>query len=146
MNNYIKDFLTEMSFDSELYIWWHEDLVDLAKEFITEYIACDVKDLKEYKENDCDFWNDKDANWHYFCDMSSEWADSQVDIYHNKLWTSAENYSWFTEEWLENTGGDLGDRGMIGALQWGQYTYFSQLANQVLNELREYIDWIDEIK
>lgn len=118
--------LEAIEFDKDLYdVYTHDELLEFASDFIETYWI--------ELATDCDYWNDENDDWNYYCDMSSERADSQVDIYHNDLREKARDFKYFIEEardefwpsddWLERD-----------FMMW-QYLYYSRLANDVLNTL-----------
>jgi len=59
------------------------------KDFLCD-IGFQSEDLKGYTEND--FWNDKDKDGRYWCDIAMEWADGMVDIYYADLWRNAKEF------------------------------------------------------
>ena len=99
----IADFVWEYEFSSEFY-WVEErgrnELEEMVKDFFESYDVQD-EDLAKYAEEGNDFWNDKTKEGYYWCDISSEWADSQVDIYYADMYKSVWDYSDRVEERLE---------------------------------------------
>jgi len=67
---------------------------------ILEYIGIESLEAFKNTKESCDFWNDKNDNANYYCDLSSEWADNQVDIYNHDLWEKAKDFSEWTEQAL----------------------------------------------
>ena len=87
----IEYFLEKLAFDSDFYeVYSHSQLLEYAQDFIQSYeISID---------EGCDYRNDQTDNRHYYCDLASEWADSQVDIYNSDLWEKAPKFQWWIEE------------------------------------------------
>lgn len=101
------------------------------------------EDLKQLKTEESDLWNDKNKNLNYFCDMASEWADKEVDIYYNDLYKKAGIFSYYVEEAIGEFGFDK-ERGFVGLLQSGQYLFYSQFANNVLTLAKQWLDEQDD--
>ncbi len=93
-----------------------------------------IKDIQEYIKEKNDFWDDKTKDGRYWCDIASEWADNEVDIYNQDLFETAWQFSEWIEEALEEFGFDK-KRGLIGVLQAGQYLFYSRLASEILSIL-----------
>ena len=126
----IENFLEQLEFDVDFYnVFYTSDLQDLAKDFLSSY---DI----EITEG-CDYRNDKNSNGHYYCDIASERADSQVDIYYSDLWGKAPKFQYWIEDAINEFWFDK-SRGMIGLFQMGQYLYYSQLSWYILNKLVDY--------
>lgn len=124
--------------DSEISIngnakYWVEDFFD--------YVGIDnYEDLEQLKTEESDLWNDKNKNLNYFCDMASEWADREVDIYNNDLYRKSATFASYVDDAIEEFGFNK-ERGFIGLLQSGQYLFYSQVANNVLTLAKQ---WLDE--
>ncbi|WP_288460457.1 hypothetical protein [uncultured Chryseobacterium sp.] len=79
-----ENFLKQLVFDSDFYdVYSHSQLLEYAQDFIQSYDITIV--------DGCDYRNDQ-KNEHYYCDLASEWADSQVDIYNSDLWEKAPKF------------------------------------------------------
>lgn len=89
----IGNFLEQLEFDADFYdIHSEQELLEQAKYFLDEY---DIEIKK-----DCDYRNDQNENGWYYCDVASERADSQVDIYNHDLWEKAKDFQYFIEDVL----------------------------------------------
>ena len=115
-----------------------EDVEDFLSTWDIEY-----KDIKDYKESGNDFWNDKSNAGHYWCDISSEWADGKVHIYNKDLWDSAEDF----EEWIEQSISEFGnaadvikERGLVGLFAQGECFFWNGFAGNILSTLKEFIE------
>ena len=115
------------------------DMVENQVSDFLDYLDINAENLKQYKEENNDFWNDKLKDDRYFCDVANEWADSQIEIYNYTLWQESPILSEYIEEALQEFGFDK-DRGLIGVFQMGQYQFYTQIANEVLEGLREYVE------
>jgi hypothetical protein len=116
-----------------------EQMVENVIDDFLEYISLNDKNLKQYKKDDNDFWNDESDDGRYWADMAGEWADSQVEVYTYTLWQEASILSDWIEEAIEEFGYDK-ERGMSGVLMSGQYHFYSGIANDILNNIKEYND------
>ena len=126
----IENFLHQLEFDADFYnVFYTSDLQDLAKDFLSSY---DI----EITEG-CDYRNDKTQNGRYYCDIASERADSQVDIYNCDLWKKAPDFQYWIEDAINDFWFDK-SRGMIGLFQMGQYLYYSQFSWFILDKLADY--------
>ena len=126
----IEYFLEKLAFDSDFYdVYSHSQLLEYAQDFIQSY---------EINIVEGDYRNDQNKEGHYYCDLASEWADSQVDIYNSDLWEKAPKFQWWIEEAINDFWFDK-SRGMTGLLQIGQYLYYSALAWDILNSLADYV-------
>ena len=86
----IEYFLEKLAFDSDFYdVYSHSQLLEYAQDFIQSY---------EINIVEGDYRNDQNKEGHYYCDLASEWADSQVDIYNSDLWEKAPKFQWWIEE------------------------------------------------
>ena len=86
----IEYFLEKLAFDSDFYdVYSHSQLLEYAQDFIQSY---------EINIVEGDYRNDQNEEGHYYCDLASEWADSQVDIYNSDLWEKAPKFQWWIEE------------------------------------------------
>lgn len=116
----IENFLHQLEFDADFYnVFYTSDLQNLAKDFLSSY------DL-EITE-DCDYRNDKNQNGRYYCDIASERADSQVDIYNCDLWKKAPDFQLWIEEAISYFWSDK-PQNLINVFQMGQYLYYSQFS------------------
>lgn len=87
----IENFLEQLAFDSDFYdVLTTSELLEYAKDFLQSYDITIVEG--------CDYRNDQNENGHYYCDLASEWADSQVDIYNSDLWEKAPKFQRWIEE------------------------------------------------
>jgi|GEM_PF-3464965 len=128
----MKDFLENVQFETEFYDVYSEDeLYELSEDFLKSY---DIS-----LQSECDYRNDQNEDGHYYCDLASERADGQVDIYNYELRKKAGKFSEFIEEALSEFGYNK-KRGIIGTFQMGQYLYYSRLSGYLLNELGSYMD------
>lgn len=89
----IENFLGELHFDDDFYIDLEDSPICFATDFLESY-SIDV-------ETDCDYRNDQNEDGHYYCDLASERADSQVEIYYNDLWKSAPKFQDYINDGLE---------------------------------------------
>jgi hypothetical protein len=128
----LTSFLDQLAFDDDFYDVYYSDetLQELAKDFLDTYAI-------PFDEN-CDYRNGQNDEGNYYCDMASERADSQVDIYNARLRKTAPDFQYFIQEALEEFGYDQ-KRGIIGTFQMGQYLYYSRFAGYVLNQLETYM-------
>lgn len=86
----IENFLKQLAFDSDFYdVYSHSQLLEYAQDFLQSYNINIVES---------DYRNDQADNGHYYCDLASEWADSQVDIYNSDLWEKAPKFQWWIED------------------------------------------------
>ena len=86
----IEYFLEKLAFYSDFYdVYSHSQLLEYAQDFIQSY---------EINIVEGDYRNDQNKEGHYYCDLASEWADSQVDIYNSDLWEKAPKFQWWIEE------------------------------------------------
>ena len=53
---------------------------------LLDYVGVNEENYCQFIKDRVDFWNGSNEDGHYFCDLSSEWANSHVDIYHYDLW------------------------------------------------------------
>jgi len=96
----VQDFINGYDFSTE---FWNvekrgkEALKELALDFLTSYDVRD-EDLTQYQEDGNDFRNDQTKEGYYRCDISSEWADSQVDIYYSELYQKVRDYADHIED------------------------------------------------
>lgn len=87
----IENFLKQLKFDTDFYdVSTSSQLLEYATDFLSSY---DI----EITEG-CDYRNDKNSNGHYYCDIASERADSQVDIYNCDLWKKAPDFQYWIED------------------------------------------------
>lgn len=87
----IENFLKQLAFDSDFYdVYSESQLLEYAQDFLQSYDITIV--------DGCDYRNDQNDNGHYYCDLASEWADSQVDIYNSDLWEKAPKFQWWIED------------------------------------------------
>jgi len=85
-----ENFLKQLVFDSDFYdVYSYSQLLEYAQDFIQSYNINIVES---------DYRNDQTDNGHYYCDLASEWADSQVDIYNSDLWEKAPKFQWWIED------------------------------------------------
>ena len=89
----IENFLEQLEFDSDFYgVLTNSELLEFTKDFLSSY---------NIKINEgCDYRNAQNQSGHYYCDLASEWADSQVDIYNSDLWEKAPKFQWWNEDAL----------------------------------------------
>lgn len=86
----IENFLEQLAFDSEFYdVLTTSELLEYAKDFLQSYDITIVEG--------CNYRNDQNQEGHY-CDLASEWADSQVDIYYSDMWENAPKFQVWIEE------------------------------------------------
>ena len=86
----IENFLEQLAFDSDFYdVLTTSELLEYAKDFLQSYDITIVEG--------CDYRNDQNQEGHY-CDLASEWADSQVDIYNSDLWEKAPMF----QRWIDD--------------------------------------------
>ena len=127
----LNDFLENLNFGIEFYdVYGDDELYELAEDFIKSY--------EIQLQNDCDYWNSQNDDGHYYCDLASEQADAQVDIYNYELRKKAGVFSEFIEEALCEFGYDK-TRGIIGTFQLGQDLYYSRVSGHILSELGKYV-------
>lgn len=89
----IENFLEQLEFDSDFYgVLTNSELLEFAKDFLSSY---DIEIIEG-----CDYRNDQNQSGHYCCDLASEWADSQVDIYNSDLWEKAPKFQLWNEDAL----------------------------------------------
>lgn len=90
----IEHFLDEhLTFDTDFYdVLTTSELLEFAKEFLSNYNI-------EITEG-CDYRNDQNKDGNYYCDLASEYADRQVDVYYGSLWEKAPKFQWWTEDAL----------------------------------------------
>ena len=130
-NNTLSHFLEQLIFEDDFYDVYNDDhLHDLAFDFLDSYNIT-------LKKN-CDYRNEQTENGDYYCDIASERADSQVDIYNANLRKSASDFEYFIQDALEEFGFQK-ERGIIGVFQMGQYLYYSRFAYFILNQLETYM-------
>lgn len=87
----VENFLEQLVFDFDFYdVLSSSELQDYTRDFLSSY---DI----EIAEG-CDYRNDQNQSGHYFCDMASERADSQVDIYNADLWEKASKFQCWIED------------------------------------------------
>lgn len=87
----IEKFLKHLAFDSDFYnVYSHSQLLEYAQDFLQSYDITIV--------NGSDYRNNQTDNGYYYCDLASEWADSQVDIYNSDLWEKAPKFQWWIED------------------------------------------------
>lgn len=136
----LDDVTAEFTFDNEFYGVEGRNFADLqglATDFLSAYNVT-IEDLKQYKEEGNDFWNDKTIGGSYWCDLSSEWADWMVDIYNADLREKAKDYRDFIDQAIDEFGNS--ERGIEGNFMAWQYLYYSNFANEVLSQLKEYVE------
>lgn len=86
----IENFLEQLAFDSDFYdVYSHSQLLEYAQDFLQSYNINIVES---------DYRNDQNQDGNYYCDLASEWADSQVDIYNSDLWEKAPKFQWWIED------------------------------------------------
>lgn len=116
----IENFLNQLEFDVDFYdVLTSSELLENAKDFLSSY---DI----EITEG-CDYRNDKNDSGRYYCDVASERADSQVDIYNSDLWEKASKFQCWIEEAISSFWSDK-PQNLINVFQMGQYLYYSQLS------------------
>jgi hypothetical protein len=129
----IKDFCKD-KLDSDF--WNYKDKVD---DFFDSYeLLSENEPLDEAAKRD--YWNDQTPRGNYYCDVASEWADSQVNIYYSDLWAQAKEFrEWteraFEEGYIDPTSKDFT---LEEAFQAGEYLFYLDLANSVFNSINEY--------
>lgn len=114
--------------------------------FLSDY-GVEAEDLREYKEQNNDFWNDGDKDGRCWCDIAQEQADGVCSIYNYTLWQEAPILSDYIEEALNEFGFEgcgVKERGIIGIFQMGQYHFYSGFYNEVLSNIKKYVD--EELK
>ena len=65
-------------------------LMDYTRDFISSYDIVIAEG--------CDYRNDKNDSGRYYCDIASERADSQIDIYDCDLWEKAPKFQCRIED------------------------------------------------
>jgi hypothetical protein len=117
-----------------------KDSIKEAIEDLLDYVEITEENYSEYLENHTDFWDGKNENGHFFCDLANEWADRLVDIYNFDLRKNAQAFSDFEDEFMDNYGSEttahlikLG--GIPHLLQHIQYMVYSRFASIVLQSL-----------
>jgi len=90
----IAHFLDEhLTFDTDFYdVLTTSELLEFTKEFLSNYNI-------EITE-DCDYRNDQNKDGNYYCDLASEYADRQVDVYYGSLWEKAPKFQWWIDDAL----------------------------------------------
>ena len=144
--NELIDFISEdikIDYDIINYIFDNNnDYIDNIKLIVIEvieYIWIDNNQYYiDYKNND--FWNDQNLNWHYFCDLISERADSEVDIYNDNLWESAPIFREYSERAIEEWMIDTKNVDLIKIFQVWQYMFYNELWNNILNKCEEFFN------
>jgi hypothetical protein len=116
-----------------------EQMILCEIEDLLDYVSINQDNLKQYKKEKNDFWNDKNADGNYFCDITSEWADSRVSIYNYNLWREAPIFSDYIEDALNEYGFDK-ERGLIGLFMQGQFHFYNGLAGEVLQLINNYVN------
>ncbi len=111
----IENFLEQLEFDSDFYgVLTNSELLEFTKDFLSSYnieITEGNSELLEFTKDflssynikineGCDYRNDQNQSGPYYCDLASEWADSQVDIYNSDLWEKAPKFQWWNEDAL----------------------------------------------
>jgi hypothetical protein len=104
-----------------------------VEQFLSD-IGIDEKTIKSYKGND--FWNDKNNDGQYWCDLSSELADSKVSIYYSDLWDNAKYYQEYTEQAI-GEGLCEGVTEITKYFAAGEYKFWSGFYNEILRALEE---------
>ena len=128
----IENFLNQLEFDVDFYdVLSGSQLMDYTRDFISSY---DI----EITEG-CDYRNDKNDSGRYYCDIASERADSQIDIYNSDLWEKAPKFQCRIEEAINSFWFDKSNW-LTHLFQMGQYLYYSQLSWYVLDKLAEYVN------
>lgn len=126
----IEAFLDQLAFDTDFYdVLTTSELLEFTKDFLSNYDIIITEG--------CDYRNDQNKNGNYYCDLASEYADRQVDVYYGSLWEKAPKFQWWVEDALNEFWFDK-SRGMIGLLQMGQYLFYSRLTGHILNNLSDY--------
>ena len=120
--------------------WEIQDLTRNIIEAILDYTCSPDKDWNIELDDNSDFRNDKNSDWRYFCDLTSEWADSQVDIYYHSLRKNAYAFKSYTEDAVSNVGvPDIAKDGIEKLFMYWEYEFYNQLANWVLNTLSDIV-------
>lgn len=89
----IEAFLEQLAFDTDFYdVLTTSELFEFAKDFLSSYDIIITEG--------CDYRNDKNKDGNYYCDLASEYADRQVDVYYGSLWEKAPKFQWWTEDAL----------------------------------------------
>lgn len=109
---------------------------------VLENLDINESNYPTYLQENNDFWNDQNQNGHYFCDLISEWADSQVDIYYYNIRKNSCNFADFEDDFALNYGGDcisrmIQDGGVPKLLQGIQYEAYHQFASTVVDLIKE---------
>ena len=120
----------------------YKDTVQAAILDLLDYLGINSESYPQYLEKENDFWNDQNEAGHYFCDLISEWADRQVDIYYYDIWQNAGKFSGFEDDLISNYGGDciakiVQDGGIPKLLQAIQYEAYYQFACTVCDLIRK---------
>ena len=112
------------------------------EEFLSNY-NIEEWDLIEYKKGKNDFWNDMDKDGRCWCDIANEQADGKVSIYNETLWEEAA----ILQDWIEDAISEFGidgcgikERGIIGLFQSGQYKFWSEFYNEIMEGLKKYTE------
>lgn len=110
MNN-VKELLNNMINNK---IWYEgEDITDLLEEF-------------------------GDCSSGYICDIISQVADNNVDIYNYDLWEWAKDNENYIEEAIANFGIDSKNFNLIKLFQMGQYQFYEQAIYSNLSDFIYY--------
>ena len=138
-NNYVKNNPEE----AKKYPLTRDEVVKSdIEDFLNNY---DIEEwnLIEYKKADNDFWNDKDKEDRYWCDMSNEQADNKISIYNSTLWEEAAILQDWIEDALNEFGADgcgIKERGLISVFQMGEFQFWSEFYSEVLEGLKKYTE------
>lgn len=108
-----------------------KDDLDMVKHFFLEMNI-------QVKEG-CDYRNDTNEDWDYYCDLVSEYADRFVDVYINNLIKNLWKFRDETYEALEQFGFNK-EKWLTWVLMQGQYFYYENLLSQALNDFATYVN------
>lgn len=116
----LAEFYEVLHFDKDfLQVENHDLLLGYVTDFFETY---DIQLLE-----DCDYRNDTNQHGDYYCDLSSEWADSMVDIYNRELLRKIYKFQYFIDDAIEEFGVP-NTPNSIDLARMGQYLFYSRVA------------------
>ena len=109
-------------------------------DIVNDYIADALETIENYQDFDMEKLAKLDFD--YIRDtILNEYADSMTSIYNFDLWKNASILqNWHDEAINELDAESIKERGLIGIFQYGEYSFYYQFFNQVIDALEKYIN------
>ena len=109
---------------------------------LLDTIGINEDNYEQYRQANCDFWNDLNSNGHSFRELANQWANSQKDVYNSKLWQNAIKFIEFEDAYFDWYGYEyvtqaMQEGGLTNLLMQIQCVAYYQFACKVLALIAE---------